>query len=103
VLDLNDALLPLGAEDRARAARLKPPAVIVIGEDVLASPRYRGTHGQRPKYADNAAFFLAAGAGVRRGGELGPIVSRDLAPTPAQLLGIRMGSVDGRRLDEALA
>lgn len=73
------------------------------GEEVLAPPRYRGTHGQRPTHADNAAFFLAAGAGVRRGGELGPIVSRDLAPTLAQLLGIRMEGVEGRRLDEALA
>ena len=72
------------------------------GDDVHAAPRYRGTHGQRPTHADNAAFFLAAGAGVRRGAELGPIVSRDVAPTLAHLLGATMDNVEGRRLDEAL-
>jgi predicted AlkP superfamily pyrophosphatase or phosphodiesterase len=72
------------------------------GEEVHAAPRYRGTHGQRPTYADNAAFFLAAGAGVRRGAELGPIGSRDVAPTLAHLLGVTMDNVEGRRLDEAL-
>ena len=68
-----------------------------------AAPRYRGTHGQRPTHPDNAAFFLAAGAGVRRGAELGPIVSRDVAPTLAHLLGLTMDNVEGRRLDEALS
>ena len=71
------------------------------GEDcmrhrAIAAPRPAATH------ADNAAFFLAAGAGVRRGAELGPIVSRDVAPTLAHLLGATMDNVEGRRLDEAL-
>lgn len=73
------------------------------GDDLHAPPRYRGTHGQRPEHPDNAAFFLAAGAGVRRAGGLGPITSRDVAPTLASLLGLEMGTVEGRRLDEALA
>jgi predicted AlkP superfamily pyrophosphatase or phosphodiesterase len=73
------------------------------GEDLHAPPRYRGTHGQRPEHADNAAFFLAAGAGVRKGHALGPITSRDVAPTLAAVLGVEMGPVEGRRLDEALA
>ena len=73
------------------------------GEEVHAAPRYRGTHGQRPTHPDNAAFILAAGAGVRRGAELGPIVSRDVAPTLAHLLGLTMDNVEGRRLDEALS
>ena len=72
------------------------------GEDLHAAPRYRGTHGQRPEHPDNAAFFLAAGAGVRKAGPLGPITSRDVAPTLASLLGVEMGPVEGRRLDEVL-
>src|SRR5678815_2229923 len=72
------------------------------GEDLHAPPRYRGTHGQRPDHPDNAAFFLAAGAGVRPAGPLGPITSRDVAPTLASVLGLEMGPVEGRRLDEAL-
>jgi hypothetical protein len=39
---------------------------------------------------------------VRRGAELGPIGSRDVAPTLAHLLGVTMDNVEGRRLDEAL-
>jgi hypothetical protein len=73
------------------------------GEEEHGAPKYLGTHGQRPVYADNAAFFLAAGAGVRRGARLGAIRSRDVAPTVAAALGLRMGPVDGVVLDGALA
>lgn len=72
------------------------------GDEVLGPPRYRGTHGQRPTRPDNAAFFLAAGAGIRRGVELGAITSRDVAPTLAARLGVGLGPVEGRVLDEAL-
>src|SRR5262249_55241779 len=37
------------------------------GEEHGGSPRYRGNHGHRPTHPDNGAFFLAAGAGVKRG------------------------------------
>jgi predicted AlkP superfamily pyrophosphatase or phosphodiesterase len=70
------------------------------GDEVIGPPRYRGTHGQRPTWPDNAAFFLAAGAGIRRGLELGSITSRDVAPTLAALLGLDMGPVEGRPLTE---
>ena len=73
------------------------------GDQLHAAPKYRGTHGQRAEHPDNAAFFLAAGAGVRKGTTLGRIRSRDVAPTLASILGIEMGPVEGRRLDEALA
>jgi predicted AlkP superfamily pyrophosphatase or phosphodiesterase len=72
------------------------------GDDEHGAPKYLGTHGQRPLYADNAAFFLAAGAGIRRGGALGPIRSRDVAPTVAAALGLRMEAVEGAVLDRAL-
>jgi predicted AlkP superfamily pyrophosphatase or phosphodiesterase len=73
------------------------------GDEVLGPPRYLGTHGQLATRPDNAAFFLAAGAGIRRGVRLAPITSRDVAPTLAQVLGIAMESVEGRVLAELLA
>jgi predicted AlkP superfamily pyrophosphatase or phosphodiesterase len=73
------------------------------GDDLLAPARYRGNHGHLPTHADNAACFVAAGPGVAAGVTLGPIRSRDVAPTAARLLGLDMGPVEGRVLTEALA
>lgn len=73
------------------------------GDALLGPPKYRGTHGQRPEHADNLAFFLAAGPGIRRAVELPSLTSRDVAPTLAHTLGIAMDDVDGRRLDAILA
>ncbi|HXJ78304.1 MAG TPA: ectonucleotide pyrophosphatase/phosphodiesterase [Candidatus Methylomirabilis sp.] len=73
------------------------------GDDEHGPPKYLGTHGQRPTYADNAAFFLAAGAGIARGLALPVIRSRDVAPTVAQTLGLTLESVEGAVLARALA
>jgi len=72
------------------------------GDDHLGPPRYRGNHGHRPGHPDNGAFFLAVGAGVRRSAELGTIVSRDVAPTVAHLLEIKLGDVEGKLVADAL-
>jgi predicted AlkP superfamily pyrophosphatase or phosphodiesterase len=72
------------------------------GEEEHGAPKYLGTHGQRPIHGDNAAFFLAAGAGIRRGVALGTIRSRDVAPTVAAALGLRMEATEGAALDRAL-
>jgi len=73
------------------------------GDDEHGASKYLGTHGQRPTYADNAAFFLAAGAGIARGREIEQIRSRDVAPTVARVLGLAMGAVEGSVLEQALA
>ena len=73
------------------------------GDDEHGEPKYLGTHGQRPTYADNAAFFLASGAGIARGREIAQIKSRDVAPTVARVLGVDMGPVEGSALEQALA
>ena len=73
-----------------------------IGEEEYGTPKYLGTHGQRPTYPDNAAFFLAAGAGIARGRELRAIRSRDVAPTVARNLGLTLESVEGVVLERAL-
>jgi len=72
------------------------------GDDHLGPPRYRGNHGHRPSHPDNGAFFLAAGAGIRRGAELGAIMSRDVAPSVAHLLAVKLGDVEGRLVADAL-
>ena len=72
------------------------------GDDEHGPPRYLGTHGQRALYPDNAAFFLAAGGGIRRGIALGTIRSRDVAPTVAAALGLQMEAIEGAALDRAL-
>ena len=71
-------------------------------EECGPTRRYLGTHGQRPSHPENNAFFLAAGPGIRRGIELPAIVNRDVAPTLAQRLGLRMESTAGRSLTEIL-
>jgi len=73
------------------------------GDDPIGPPRYRGNHGHRPGHPDIGAFFLAAGAGVRRGAQIGTIMSRDVAPTVAHLLRTKLGDVEGRLLADALA
>ena len=73
------------------------------GPEEHGTPKYLGTHGQRRSTRDNAAFFLAAGAGVRRDVALGAIRSRDVAPTVATVLGLRMDAVEGAVLARMLA
>jgi hypothetical protein len=72
------------------------------GDEEHGPPKYLGTHGQRPVYGDNAAFFLAAGAGIRRGVGIETIQSRDVAPTVGAALGLRMEATEGAVLARAL-
>ena len=72
------------------------------GEDEYGAPRFAGTHGQRPIYPDNAAFFLVAGPDITRGVELPTIRSRDVAPTIAASLGVDLGRIEGVVLRPAL-
>jgi predicted AlkP superfamily pyrophosphatase or phosphodiesterase len=73
------------------------------GDEVIAPPHYRGTHGHLPGHPENHAFFLAAGAGIARGKTLPTITSRHVAPTLARILGIEMPGVEEACLDKALA
>jgi len=72
------------------------------GEDIVGPPKYLGTHGQLATRPENAAFFLSAGPGMKRGLALLPITSRDVAPTIARVIGIAMDGVEGRALTEIL-
>lgn len=73
-----------------------------LGDEESDRPHHLGTHGQRGSYPDNHAFFLAAGPAIRRGLEIPLIRNRDAAPTIASTLGLDMGRIEGRTLDEIL-
>jgi len=73
------------------------------GDDEHGAPKYLGTHGQRGNvYPDNHALFIAAGPAIRSGVELPVIRSRDVAPTVAAAVGVRLANIEGVVLDGAL-
>jgi predicted AlkP superfamily pyrophosphatase or phosphodiesterase len=97
-----------GLADPAKDARM-PDLVLcaksgysfndVAAGDVVVTPKteaQKGTHGYAPDQAGMHATFVAWGAGVPIGGKLGLIDSRDVAPTLAALLGIKMKDVEGK-------
>ena len=55
-------------------------------------PGTAGSHGFSPEYPEMRAAFFIAGRGIARGRDLGLIDMRQIAPTVAQLLGVRLGS-----------
>lgn len=57
-----------------------------------------GGHGFAPSYPEMRASFFMAGAGIARHRDLGVIDMRQIAPTVAQLLHVRMPSATGAPL-----
>jgi predicted AlkP superfamily pyrophosphatase or phosphodiesterase len=51
-----------------------------------------GSHGFSPEYPEMRAAFFITGAGIAHGRDLGLIDMRQIAPTVAQLLGVRLRS-----------
>lgn len=63
----------------------------------------RGSHGHDANFPDLRAMFIASGAGIRPGVQLGDIDNRDVAPTIARLLELDMPGVEGKPLVDAVA
>jgi hypothetical protein len=61
-----------------------------------------GSHGYMNDDPKMQEIFIAAGAGIRKGAQLGSILNLDVAPTIAALLGIQMPQADGKPLEEIL-
>ena len=59
---------------------------------------YRAAHGYLPDEPDMYASFLLAGPGVPAGKSFGLIDMRDVAPTLAHVLGVRLPAAEGRDL-----
>jgi len=66
--------------------------------DLTNSPRVTGSHGFLSSDPDMDAIFIACGAGVRKGVVLDTVRNYDVAPTIAELLGLKMEGVQGRSL-----
>lgn len=63
---------------------------------------YVATHGFDPEKDNYRTFFMASGAGVKKGVILPSINLVDECPTMAALLGLEMDNVDGRVLEEII-
>ncbi len=76
-----------------------------LGGDLIVTPKtedVKGSHGYDPKQPGMHAGFVAAGAGIKPGVELGIIENTSVAPTMAALLGLEMKDTDGEVLRSAL-
>jgi len=61
-----------------------------------------GTHGHDPNLPHMHASFIAWGAGIKPGSQLGTMNNTDVAPTIARLLQLNLPQPDGRVLEEIL-
>jgi predicted AlkP superfamily pyrophosphatase or phosphodiesterase len=62
-----------------------------------------GAHGYPAADPDLSSLFLASGAGIRAGVTLDVVENVDVAPTMAELLGLKLENVDGKVLSAILA
>jgi len=74
----------------------------VSGEIVTPSASIRGMHGYWPDHPEMNASFFVLGPGIPAGRSLGLIDMRAIAPTLAQILGLRLPSAEARSLCPAL-
>ena len=68
------------------------------GPVTAATLQTGGSHGYPASDPDMNAIFVAAGYGIERRGDFGPISSIDVAPTIAKLLGVQLPSAKGKPL-----
>ncbi len=104
-----DVIARVEAGDAVRALGGFPGAAFVVGfspgfkmgsalagEVVRPAASPGGTHGYLPGPRDMEASFFIVGAGVSAGRNLGAIDMRDVAPTLAAKLGVRLPLAEGR-------
>ncbi len=65
------------------------------GPVTAAVPQQAGSHGYLASDPDMDPIFIASGYGVRAGASLGRIANIDVAPTIADLLGVRLPTAKG--------
>ena len=63
---------------------------------VTGATKVGGTHGYFPDLREMDSAFFIAGPGVAAGRDLGRIDMRDIAPTLAALLGVKLPAAEGR-------
>ena len=71
-------------------------------ESVVISTKYLGTHGYLSSDPEMDGVFLAWGYGIKAGARVPRVRSIDVAPTLAELLGVKLPNVDGQVVREIL-
>ena len=71
-------------------------------EAVVESTNYRGTHGYPSSDPELDGVFISWGYGIKTGARVPRISNLDVAPTIAELLGVKLPEVEGRVLHEIL-
>lgn len=94
----------LGVDSQAVLALAANPGV-VFGESVLGKQLDSisgGHHGYHPALAEMYTGFIAYGVGIKKHFNIEELHVSDLAPLLAHLLGVKIGLVDGKLVDELL-
>jgi predicted AlkP superfamily pyrophosphatase or phosphodiesterase len=71
-------------------------------ESVVEAVKYLGSHGYPSDDPELDGVFIAWGYGIKPGARLDRMESVDVAPTLAELLGVKLPNVDGKVLREIL-
>ena len=71
-------------------------------ESVVEAVKYLGTHGYPNDDPELDGTFIAWGYGIKTGSHIDRMESVDVAPTLAELLGVKLPNADGRVLREIL-
>jgi hypothetical protein len=75
----------------------------VAGGVITDSPGYLGTHGYPNSDPELDGIFIASGYGIQPGVKIPRMANLDVAPTVAELLGVKLPKPEGRVLSEILA
>ena len=65
---------------------------------LVSARTLKGTHGYLPDHPEMRATFMIDGPGLPKHGALGEIDMRDIAPTLAGVMGVKLPSADGHAL-----
>jgi predicted AlkP superfamily pyrophosphatase or phosphodiesterase len=71
--------------------------------DYITEIHEGGTHGYLNNDPKMQAIFMAWGAGIPKGIRLGNISNLDVAPTIAELLGLKMQNVEGHVIQQIIS
>jgi predicted AlkP superfamily pyrophosphatase or phosphodiesterase len=98
VLSRDEARAAGGFPDAAFVVAMKPDVRLSgrLEGPVLAPGLPKGDHGFLPQNAEMDAAFFLVGPGVPPGRDLGRIEMRDVAPTMASVLGVKLPRAEGR-------
>ncbi len=90
-------------EELDRLHAVKGPVLAVEAAEGVAfsdsldpEKREKATHGFGPGHPGDNCFFAVYGAGIRRGNELPSFPMRDVGPTVAGLMGLRLPDAQGQ-------